>query len=327
MSVYVHQTVLLEEAVSSLTSMPGGVYVDATFGRGGHTKALLDRLDAASHVFAFDKDPAAIDAAYAMGDARLVPIHSGFRHMKAELAARGVGRANGVLFDLGISSPQIDEAARGFSFRFDAPLDMRMDNSKGETAAEWLARASEKEIGEVIWTYGEERFARAIAKAIVARRHAAQPIATTLELAQLVATEVKTREFGQDPATRTFQAIRIHINAELEELQAALGQAIDLLVVGGRLVVISFHSLEDRIVKRVLREESGRAPTQEDARSRYLPTSKEDQAARIKVLAKVRASDAERKANPRSRSAVMRVAFRLPDTAIGIYADGGRERA
>ncbi len=329
MNAYVHKTVLLEEAVASLGNVAGGVYVDATFGRGGHTAALLQRLDASSRVFVFDKDPTAIAAAQAMAtvDSRLIPIHSAFSHLRAELALQGVTRVNGVLFDLGISSPQIDEAARGFSFRFDAPLDMRMDNSTGETAAEWLARASEKEIGEVIWTYGEERFARAIAKAIVARRLAAQPIATTLELAQLVASEVKTREFGQDPATRTFQAIRIHINAELEELQTALSQTIDLLEIGGRLVVISFHSLEDRIVKRVMREESGRAPKEEDARSRYMPTTQQDQAARIKALAKVKASDAERKANPRSRSAVMRVAFRLPDTALGIYADGQRERA
>ncbi len=327
MSVYVHQTVLLEEAVSSLTNKPDGIYVDATFGRGGHTYALLKRLDDGAQVFAFDKDPAAYEAALMSDDIRLTPIHSGFRHLKSELALRGVDRVNGVLFDLGISSPQIDEPARGFSFRFDAPLDMRMDNSKGETAAEWLARASEKEIGEVIWTYGEERFARAIAKAIVARRLAAQPLATTHQLAQLVAAEVRSREGGQDPATRTFQALRIHINAELEELQTALMQAIDLLDVGGRLVVISFHSLEDRIVKRILREESGRAPKEEDARSRYLPTTQDDAPIRLKVLAKIKAGETERMANPRARSAVMRVAFRLPDTAMSIYADGVRERA
>lgn len=327
MSVYVHQTVLLEEAVSSLIHTPDGIYVDATFGRGGHTFALLKRLDDGAKVFAFDKDPAAFEVALSSDDIRLTPIHSGFRNMKQELALRDVHRVNGVLFDLGVSSPQLDDAARGFSFRFDAPLDMRMDNSKGETAADWLARASEKEIGEVIWTYGEERFARAIAKAIVARRLAAQPIATTHQLAQLVAAEVKTREAGQDPATRTFQALRIHINAELEELQTALKQAVDLLDVGGRLVVISFHSLEDRIVKRVLREESGRAPREEDARSRYLPTTKDDAPVRLKVLAKIKPGEKECAANPRARSAVMRVAFRLPDTAINIYADGGRERA
>jgi 16S rRNA (cytosine1402-N4)-methyltransferase len=327
MSVYVHQTVLLEEAVTSVISQYDGVYVDATFGRGGHCAALLKKLDASARVFAFDKDPAAISAALTIKDERLTPIHSGFAQMRRELAERGVHQVHGVLFDLGISSPQIDEPSRGFSFRFDAPLDMRMDNSKGETAADWLARASEKEIGEVIWTYGEERFARAIAKAIVARRDAAQPIATTFELSKLVAEQVKTREQGQDPATRTFQALRIHINAELEELQTALTQSIDLLAVGGRLVVISFHSLEDRIVKRVLREESGRAPKEEDARSRYLPTTKDDARVRLKVLAKIKPSEGERKANPRARSAVMRAAFRLMDTGISIHSDSGRERA
>jgi 16S rRNA (cytosine1402-N4)-methyltransferase len=307
-----HESVLLEEAVSAVMGRPDGVYVDATFGRGGHSRGMLARLAQHGRLFAFDKDPQAVAQAQALADGRLTVLHASFRQLKHELTQAGVNSISGALFDLGVSSPQLDDPARGFSFRFDAPLDMRMDNSRGETAAEWLARASEREIGEVIWTYGEERFARAIAKAIVARRADGHPVQTTTQLAQLVAGEVRTREPGQDPATRTFQAIRIHINAELEELQAALTQAIDLLEPGGRLVVISFHSLEDRIVKRVLREESGRGGEPADPRLRHLPVpGPAHKTARLKLLAKLRPGADEIARNPRARSAVMRSAMKL----------------
>lgn len=312
-----HQTVLLDEAVSAVFTRADGTYVDATFGRGGHSRALLARLTDAGRIYAFDKDPQAIAAARDVGDARLAAVHSGFRHLRQQLLLDGVTSVSGVLFDLGVSSPQIDDASRGFSFRHDAPLDMRMDNTRGETAAQWLARACEREIGEVIWTYGEERFARAIAKAIVARRSDGNAVQSTRQLAELVAGEVRTREGGQDPATRTFQAIRIHINAELEELQTALTQAVDLLEPGGRLVVIAFHSLEDRIVKRVLREESGRAEP-EDERTRHLPLPpRATRPVRLKLLSKLRAGDDEVARNPRARSAVMRVAMKLGNGSAG----------
>jgi 16S rRNA (cytosine1402-N4)-methyltransferase len=312
MSELTHQTVLLQEAVSAVFSRADGVYVDATFGRGGHSRLLLSRLDDQGRLYAFDKDTEAMAEAARIADARFTAIHQGFRHMKAELAARGVTAVTGVLMDLGVSSPQIDDPSRGFSFRHDAPLDMRMDTTRGETAAEWLARATEKEIGEVIWTYGEERFARAIAKAIVARRADGHTITTTRQLAELVAGEVRTREAGQDPATRTFQALRIHVNAELEELQAALTQALDLLEPGGRLCVISFHSLEDRIVKRFLRDESGRTQHEQDALTRHLPIDPVPRrAVRMKLLTKLRPGDEEVRANPRARSAVMRSALKL----------------
>lgn len=306
----VHQTVLLDEAVTALLTRPDGRYVDATYGRGGHTKLILDRLSERGQLIAFDKDPDALKAALDLYDGRFSFVHSAFRHLKTELASRQVQAVTGMLFDLGVSSPQLDDASRGFSFRFDAPLDMRMDNSKGETAAEWLARAPEREIGEVLWHYGQERFAKQIAKAIVARRAAGNSPATTGALAALVASEVKTREGGQDPATRSFQAIRIHINAELEELQTALIQAIELLEPGGRLVVISFHSLEDRIVKRVFQDQAGKVAESADPRARDLPALGADRPARVRLLGKVKASDAETAANPRSRSAIMRVAER-----------------
>lgn len=299
-----HRTVLLAEAVAALAIKPAGCYVDGTFGRGGHSREILERLGPQGRLFAFDRDPQAVAAARAIEDSRFTLLHRPFGDMAAALVEAGVGAVDGVLLDVGVSSPQLDEGERGFSFRFDAPLDMRMDTTQGETAAEWLARADIRDITEVIKNYGEERFAFQIAKKIVAARNE-RPVATTGELAALVRESVRTRELGQDPATRTFQALRIHINQELEQLALALPQALEILKPEGRLVVISFHSLEDRIVKRFMREQS--AP---DALPKDLPL-RADQLppARLRLLGKpVRAGAAEVAANPRARSAVMRVA-------------------
>jgi len=301
-----HRTVLLEEAVDALAVKPGGVYVDATFGRGGHSRLILQRLNEAGQLIALDRDPAAIEAGRAIADPRLKLIHAAFSGLQAVLKAEGVERVDGVLLDLGVSSPQLDEAERGFSFRLDAPLDMRMDTSRGQTAAEWLAQASQRQLAEVIKNYGEERFANAVAKAIVAAR-AGGAIATTRQLAEIVASAVRTREQGQHPATRSFQAIRIYVNQELEELSLALPQAVAALKPGGRLVVISFHSLEDRIVKRFLRDEARPAqlPSRLPLRAAELPPP------RLRLVGKpVAPSPAEIAANPRARSAVMRVAER-----------------
>ena len=294
-----HTTVLLPEAIDALVTEPRGCYVDATFGRGWHARLILQRLAPAGQLLAFDKDPEALAEAAWIEDARFSIRHQGF----AALGELPPGSAAGVLMDLGISSPQIDNPARGFSFRADGPLDMRMDPTRGQSAAEWLAEAGERQIAEVIRDYGEERFAVAIAKAIVARRQAGSAVATTLELAELVAGAVKTREPGQNPATRTFQAVRIFVNAELEELEQALTASLHVLQPGGRLVVISFHSLEDRIVKQFIARHSRavvdrRAPFAEPA-----PT-------RLRALGRVRPGAAEVAANPRARSAIMRVAER-----------------
>jgi 16S rRNA (cytosine1402-N4)-methyltransferase len=305
-----HTTVLLTEAVEALVTQPEGVYVDGTFGRGGHTRALLARLAPTARVYAFDKDPAALAAGAAIADTRLVLVHASFGDMAAELAARGVDQVHGVLLDLGVSSPQIDDPARGFSFRFDAPLDMRMDTTRGETAADFLARADERHIAEVIRDHGEERFAVQIAKALVARRERGAPVRTTGELATLVAGAVKTREPGQDPATRTFQALRIHVNAELEALDQGLNAALGLLAPGGRLVVISFHSLEDRRVKQFIAAESREVP------DRRAPMAA-PRALRLHALGRDKPGAAEVAANPRARSAVMRVAER---TAAPLHA-------
>jgi 16S rRNA (cytosine1402-N4)-methyltransferase len=310
-----HRTVLLEEAVSAVLTRRDGRYVDATYGRGGHTLRMLGGLNEHGQVFAFDKDPDALQHAIGLFDPRFCFIHASFRNIARELAERGVRVVTGVLFDLGVSSPQLDDPARGFSFRFDAPLDMRMDNSRGETAAEWLARATEREIGEVLWTYGQERFAKSIAKAIVAGRQAGRPVRTTGELQALVAREVKTREPGQDPATRSFQAIRIHVNAELEELQAALIEAIGLLEPGGRIAVISFHSLEDRLVKRIFQAEAGKLPPSADPRARDLPPA-DAKPPRLRLLGKQVPSAEEVAANPRARSAIMRVAERTASRVL-----------
>ena len=302
-----HVTVLLEEAVEALAIKPEGAYVDATFGRGGHSRAILSRLGAGGRLLSLDRDPAAIEAGAAINDARFTLAHKAFSEVGEAVAEAGWQKVDGVLFDIGVSSPQIDEARRGFSFRHDAPLDMRMDTTRGETAAEWLERASEREITEVIRDYGEERFAFQIAKAVVSARRE-QRIATTDQFAALVRATVRTREPGQDAATRSFQALRIHINQELGELALALPQALELLNPGGRLVVISFHSLEDRIVKRFMRDAA--AP---DNLPRGLPLkASELPQPKMKLVGKaVRPSAAEVDANPRARSAVMRVAEKL----------------
>jgi 16S rRNA (cytosine1402-N4)-methyltransferase len=305
-----HQTVLLEEAVNALVTRTDGIYVDGTFGRGGHSRALLARLDAAGRLIAFDKDPQAIETARSIGDGRFEIVHDSFAALSSALAARGIARVSGVLLDLGVSSPQLDDPERGFSFRADGPLDMRMDPTRGESAAEWLARATQQELTEVIRDYGEERFAVQIAKAIVARRAESDrlgPLVSTGELAEIVAHAVKTREKGKDPATRTFQAIRIHVNQELAELQVVLEAALSLLEQGGRLVVISFHSLEDRIVKRFMQTHA-KAP----AVDRRLPIRAADlPSPPLKIIERVFAGAAEVEANPRARSAVMRVAERV----------------
>ncbi|MCG5078205.1 16S rRNA (cytosine(1402)-N(4))-methyltransferase RsmH [Paraburkholderia tagetis] len=305
-----HRTVLLDEAVDALVTRADGVYVDGTFGRGGHSRAILDRLSEAGRLIAFDKDPLAIATAQQVSDARFSIVHESFASLRDAIAARGVGRVSGVLLDLGVSSPQIDDPERGFSFRANGPLDMRMDPTRGESAADWLARATLQELTEVIRDYGEERFAFQIAKALVARRAESDrlgPLDSTGELAQIVANAVKTREKGKDPATRTFQAIRIHVNQELAELQVVLDAAMSLLDQGGRLVVISFHSLEDRIVKRFMQAHAT-AP----AIDRRLPIRAVDlPSPPLKLLGRVFASDEEVAANPRARSAVMRIAERV----------------
>ncbi len=255
-----HTTVLLKEAVEALlpgTAPGSGTYVDATFGRGGHSRAILERLSEAGRLIAFDKDAEAVAEAARIEDARFSIRHQSFDHL-GELPPRSVA---GVLMDLGVSSPQIDNPVRGFSFRFDGPLDMRMDTTRGQSVAEWLATAEVQQMAEVIRDYGEERFAVQIAKAIAARRQERGPISTTAELAELVAGTVKTREPGQNPATRTFQALRIFINAELEELQQALEASLSVLQPQGRLAVISFHSLEDRIVKQFIARHSRESTT------------------------------------------------------------------
>ncbi len=308
-----HITVLKDEAVSALLGAEApapGVYVDGTFGRGGHSRLLLERLGAHSQLHAFDKDPDAIAAAtngpQAIQDPRFVLHHAAFSTMREALAQHGVRQVQGVLLDLGVSSPQIDNPERGFSFRFDAPLDMRMDTTRGETVAEFLAYADERLLTQVIKDHGEERFAFQIAKALVARRQSGQPVRRTSELAEIVAHAVKTREPGQNPATRTFQALRIHVNAELAQLQQGLEATLALLAPGGRLAVISFHSLEDRIVKQFIARESQSVV---DRRAPFAPAP----AMKLRALGRLRPSEAEVAANPRARSAMLRVAERLSD--------------
>jgi 16S rRNA (cytosine1402-N4)-methyltransferase len=304
---WIHSTVLLNEAVDALfndgaapyAGAVDGTYVDATFGRGGHSRLILSRLSPAGRLIAFDRDPDAVAQSAAIEDPRFSIRHEGFSHLR-ELPS---GSLAGVLMDLGVSSPQIDNPVRGFSFRFEGPLDMRMDTTRGESVAQWLETAEVNQIAEVIREYGEERFAGAIAKAIVARRQERGPISTTTELAQLVADTVKTREQGQNPATRTFQAFRIFINAELEELQQALEASLDVLQPGGRLAVISFHSLEDRIVKQFIAKHS------RDEYDRRAPFAA-PKVMKLKALDRVKPGAAEVSANKRSRSAIMRVAQR-----------------
>lgn len=302
-----HVTVLLDEAVDSLAIKKNGVYVDATFGRGGHSRRILSALGENGRLIALDRDPQAILAGAAIGDQRFQLVHRAFGELAEAAAEAGVASVDGILFDVGVSSPQIDDGERGFSFRYDAPLDMRMDTTQGETAAEWLARAELREITEVIKNYGEERFAFQIAKKVVATR-GEQPIVTTAQFATLVREAVRTREPGQDPATRSFQALRIHINQELRQLEVVLPQALELLKPGGRLVVISFHSLEDRIVKTFMRAQStaDALPKGLPLRADQLPKPK------LRLVGKAfKPSPEEVVANPRARSAVMRVAEKV----------------
>jgi len=302
-----HITVLLHEAVDALLHAdadPNGLYVDGTFGRGGHSRLLLSRLGPQGRLLGLDRDPEALAAAQAIDDPRFSIHHAQFSEWAEVVAAQGLGPVNGLLLDVGVSSPQIDAPERGFSFRADGPLDMRMDPTRGESAAAFLARADVRTLAEVIRDYGEERFAGPIAKALVARRESGPPLERTRELAELVARIVKTREPGQDPATRTFQALRIHVNAELEELRGALEPTLTGLALGGRLAVISFHSLEDRIVKRFIQTHSKDEP---DRRAPFAPARQMP----LQAIARIHPGQAEVTANPRSRSAVLRVAERI----------------
>ena len=294
-----HRTVLLDEAIAALHVNPDGHYIDATFGRGGHSRLLLSQLSALGRLTAFDKDLEAVAEAQTIVDARFSIHHEGFMH----LGQMPASSASGVLMDLGVSSPQIDNPARGFSFRSDGPLDMRMDTTRGQSVADWLTDASIETMAEVIREYGEERFSQQIAKAIDHRRQERGPLRTTAELAEVVAGAVKTREPGKDPATRTFQALRIFINAELEELQQALEASLKVLQPGGRLVVISFHSLEDRIVKQFI---AGHSREVFDRRAPFAAPK----AMTLIALGRIKPSEKEVAGNPRSRSAVMRTAER-----------------
>lgn len=306
-----HVAVLAQEAIEALNIRSNGTYVDCTYGRGGHSRLILEKLGADGRLIALDRDPEAVQAGAALRDPRFVIVRSAFSQVSDVLRKLGVAGVDGMLLDLGVSSPQLDDGSRGFSFRSDAPLDMRMDPEHGVSAAQWLATAEESEIREVIRNHGEERFAKQIAAAIVAAR-ARGPVDTTRKLAALVADAVPAREPRQDPATRTFQALRIHVNQELEELSVVLPQCVALLGAGGRLVVISFHSLEDRIVKRFMRTQSqaDALPARLPVRARDLPQP------RMRLVGRaVRASDGETVANPRARSAVMRVAERTEAVA------------
>ena len=312
MSLGSHAAVLLEQAIDGLKVRTDGAYVDCTFGRGGHSRLILARLGARGRLIALDRDPDAVKTGGEIGDRRFTILHGAFGRLAELLAGAGVVRVDGILLDLGVSSPQLDDAARGFSFRVDAPLDMRMDTTRGITAALWLASATESEIREVIRNYGEERFAKQIAAAIVAAR-ARGPVGTTRQLAALVAQAVPAREPRQDPATRTFQAIRIHVNQELEELSLALPQCVELLAPEGRLAVISFHSLEDRIVKRFMRTHAtgDRLPPRLPVRARDIAPP------RLKLIGRAqRPGVAEIAANPRARSAILRVAERMEKARV-----------
>ncbi|WP_339511338.1 16S rRNA (cytosine(1402)-N(4))-methyltransferase RsmH [Pseudomonas sp. RL_15y_Pfl2_60] len=306
-----HITVLLDEAVAGLAVRAGGRYIDGTFGRGGHSRLILDSLGPDGQLLGFDKDPLAIATGKALAaeDGRFVVVQRSFAELSAEAAVRGLsGKVSGILLDLGVSSPQLDDASRGFSFLNDGPLDMRMDPSRGVSAAQWIASASEEEIARVFKEYGEERFAKRMARAVVMRR-AEQPFERTADLAQVLTVANPAWEKGKNPATRAFQGLRIYINNELGDLELGLDAALDALEVGGRLVVISFHSLEDRIVKQFMRKH---AKGEQDKLPRDLPIIPKAFEPRLKLIGKpVFASEAELKANPRSRSAVMRIAEKL----------------
>ena len=304
-----HRPVLLEEALHALNIKANGYYVDGTFGRGGHSGELLACLDKDGRLLALDKDPTAIvEAIHRFGkDARFVIRQASFANLKQEVTTLGwLGQVDGILLDLGVSSPQLDDASRGFSFQKDGPLDMRMDPSQGPSAATWLGEAREQDIARVLKEFGEERFAKRIARAIVKAR-AEKAITTTGQLAAIVAAAVPTREPGKDPATRSFQAIRIFINKELDDLQACLEEVLEVLRPGGRLVVISFHSLEDRLIKRFIREQE-----KGDRFPPDLPVTQVQLRPRLRSVGKpVRPNEEEVRANPRARSAIMRVAERL----------------
>jgi 16S rRNA (cytosine1402-N4)-methyltransferase len=327
---FIHRTVLLDEAVDGLAidgARSGGRYIDATFGRGGHSRSILARLSEDGQLLAFDRDPDAVAAAGNIVHRHFTIVHASFTSMRHEVDLRNWSSVDGVLLDLGISSPQIDDPVRGFSFRHDGPLDMRMDSSRGQSAADWLNSASSDDIERVIRDYGEERFAFQIAQAVVARR-AERPLSRTRELADLVASTIPRRAFGktrkdaaQDPATRTFQAVRIHVNQELEELEEGLSQAMDLLAPNGRLAVIAFHSLEDRIVKRFIARQADPSAAM-DAVSRRLPLRDVDlpQPA-LRVIARIKPSADEIAANPRSRSAVLRIAERTGAPRLAASSD------
>ncbi|MDX1443169.1 MAG: 16S rRNA (cytosine(1402)-N(4))-methyltransferase RsmH [Gammaproteobacteria bacterium] len=306
-----HQPVLLEEAVEALAIKPGGLYVDGTFGRGGHSRRILEELDESGRLIAFDKDPQAIETAEREfgGDARFRIVHGSFTMLQQVIEQEGLMHAvDGVLLDLGVSSPQLDDATRGFSFMHAGPLDMRMNTAAGETAAEWLARAPEEEMSLVLRDYGEEKFHRRIARAIVEQRKD-KPLETTQELVALIDAAVPRKDKFKHPATRSFQAIRIHINRELDDLDAVLEQAMNVLAPQGRLSIISFHSLEDRRVKRFIRDNS--RPPQVP---RHLPAP--DVTPPLKKLGKaIRAGKQELEANPRARSAVLRVAEKVAGEA------------
>lgn len=307
MSERVHVPVLAREAVEALSIKPAGRYLDGTFGRGGHSRLILERLGPEGSLLALDQDPAAIEAGKKIKDARFTLVQARFSHIGRVLAEMGWKNVDGILLDIGVSSPQLDDAVRGFSFRQDGPLDMRMNPGEGMSVADWLTMAEEKEIEEVVRGYGEERFARQIARAI-AQARTTTSLRTTGQLAQIVAGAVRSREPGQHPATRTFQALRIYINRELEELKDALPVSVDSLKPGGRLAVISFHSLEDRIVKRFMREQAAgeQAPAKLPVRAADLKPG------RLRLIGRaIRASEEEVAANPRARSAVLRVAERV----------------
>jgi 16S rRNA (cytosine1402-N4)-methyltransferase len=302
-----HITVMLEEAVEGLAIKPAGTYVDGTFGRGGHSRKILEKLGSEGRLIALDRDLAAVSAAASIQDARFQIVHRHFAVLEEVLAELDISAVDGILLDLGISSPQIDIGERGFSFRFDGPLDMRMDQSSGQTAAEFVAVATEQKLAEVIKAYGEERFAKQIARAIVAARAGGDAISTTKQLAKIVASAIPKIEPGQDPATRTFQALRIFLNQELEELSLVLPQCLHMLAPQGRLSVISFHSLEDRIVKQFVKGEQDR----DDLPSNFPVLAKDLPQPRMMAIGKTQKPSAQEvKRNPRSRSAVLRVAER-----------------
>lgn len=301
-----HISVLLNEAIDALNIKENGVYVDGTFGRGGHSRAILAKLNDNGRLIVFDKDPQAIETAnqLAQKDKRVTVIHNGFVAFQAALTALNINEIDGALFDLGLSSPQLDNAERGFSFRYDAPLDMRMNNATGQTAAEWLNTADEQEIAQVIRDYGEEKFYRRIAAKIVASR----PVRTTVDLANICRAAITKHEKGQHPATRTFQGVRIFINGELDELSSVLPQVAGSLKIGGRLAVIAFHSLEDRIVKQFMKQQSTVKPLPKWVMTQDSELEKPP----LKIVGKaIRPTDAEKEHNPRARSAVLRVAEKI----------------